>query len=158
MPVNTLFTVSQADLARLSSRESVDFFRELLWAEARRLGLPINKVRVSSLIDVADGGIDAAVEGSLPVPADLIKEGRTGYQIKASSSFKPWQRSVIKEELFGRDNEPTHENLGAGVRDYMDEEGTYVLVCFKQDPADPQHRQAEDGSVPRLNDENGVLG
>jgi len=92
---------------------------------------------------VADGGIDAVVEDGLPVPADLIKEGRTSYQIKASSSFKPWQRAEIKKELFGN-KEPANENLGSSVRNCLDEDGTYILVCFMQDPVDPDHRQAVD--------------
>ncbi len=148
MPTPTLFTVRREDLERLDAREAVDFFRELLWAEARTIGLPRSNVRVSELIEVADGGIDAAVEGGLPQPDDLIREGRTGYQIKASSAFKPWQLSAIKKELFGEGNEPSHENLASGIRDCLDEGGTYILVCFKQDPVDEQYRQA----IDNLND------
>jgi hypothetical protein len=126
----------------LNAREAVDFFRELLWAEARTVALPTSKVHVSELIDTSDGGIDATVEGGLPESADLIKEGRTGYQIKASSAFKPWQQSAIKKELFGERSEPTRENLGSGIRDCLDEGGAYILICFRQDPVDKQYRQA----------------
>ncbi|MEJ7843166.1 MAG: hypothetical protein WKF95_15485, partial [Rubrobacter sp.] len=113
MFTSTLFTVEPNDLARLDAYAAVVLFRELLWAEARTMGLPSRNVRVSELINVSDGGIDATVQGGLPESVGLIKEGRTGYQIKASSAFKPWQQSVIKMELFG-DKEPTRENLGSG--------------------------------------------
>ncbi len=63
--MSPLFTASSEDLKRLNAQESVDFFRKLLWAEARRINLTINKVHVSKDIDVADGGIDATVETSL---------------------------------------------------------------------------------------------
>jgi hypothetical protein len=142
LPTPTLLTVRREDLERLDAREAVDFFRELLWAEARAIGLPRSNIRVSELIDVADGGIDATVEGGLPESDDLIREGRTGYQIKASSAFKPWQASAINKELFGEGNEPTLKNLASGVRDCLDEGGTYILVCFRQDPVDNQYRDA----------------
>lgn len=141
MFTSTLFTVEPNDLARLDAHAAVALFRELLWAEARTMGLPSSNVRVSELINVSDGGIDATVEGGLPESVGLIKEGRTGYQVKASSVFKPWQRSVIKTELFG-DKEPTRENLGSGIRHCLDEHGTYILVCFKQDPVDKDYRDA----------------
>ncbi len=142
MPTQTLFTVQPEDLARWDAQEAVALFRELLWAEARTIGLPTSNVRVSELIDVADGGIDAAVEGAFPESTDLIQEGRTGYQIKASSDFKPWQKSKIKEELFGRRKEPSRENLGTGIRNCLDEDGIYILVCFRQDPVDTDHHAA----------------
>jgi hypothetical protein len=142
LPTPTLFTVRSEDLERLNAGEAVDFFRELLWAEARTISLPSSNVRVSELINVSDGGIDATVECTLRESADLIKQGRTGYQIKASSAFRPWQQSAIKNELFGERKDPTRENLASGVRDCLDESGTYILVCFKQDAVDEQYRQA----------------
>lgn len=138
----TLFTVQAEALERLSDGDAVEVFRELLWAEARAVGLPTSKIRVSELVDVADGGIDATVEGGLPKSADLLREGRTGYQIKASSAFKPWQEATIKKELFGDKKEPTLENLGSGIRACLDAGGTYILVCFRQDPVDKNYRDA----------------
>ena len=87
--MDTIITVKNEDLERLSSAEAVSFFRELLWAEARRLAIPISNINISIWIDVPDGGIDATVENSLQIPSDLVKEGQTGYQIKAGTSFKP---------------------------------------------------------------------
>jgi hypothetical protein len=112
--MDTIFTVKNEDLERLSPKEAVALFRELLWAEARRIGLPISKIHISVWVDIPDGGIDAVVENPLSIPSDLIKEGRTGYQIKAGASFKPWQDGQIKRELFGTKH-PSRKNLGNSV-------------------------------------------
>lgn len=139
--METIFTVKNEDLERLSPQEAVDFFRELLWAEARRIGIGISKIHVSSWINVPDGGIDALVEGNINLGGcDLIRSGRIGYQIKAGETFKPWEDAQIKKELFG-DQYPGKENLGGSVRDCLDNDGTYVLVCFKQDPTEEQHNR-----------------
>jgi len=143
--MDTIFTVRNDDLERLSPVEAVNLFRELLWAEARKISIPISKIHISTWVDVPDGGIDAAVENPLLTPSDLIKEGRTGYQIKAGASFKPWQDAQIKKELFGKKH-PGKENLGTSIRDCLDNDGTYVLVCFKQEFSDEQRRQAS-GSI-----------
>ena len=58
----TIFTVTKEDLALLNEHTAVDFFRELLWAEARRIGIEISKINVSSRIHVQDGGVDATVD------------------------------------------------------------------------------------------------
>ena len=50
------------DLAYLMTHEAVDFFKKLLWAEARRVGIEISKIHVSSAIHATDGGVDAAVD------------------------------------------------------------------------------------------------
>ena len=100
----TIFTVKNEHLTRLNQR-AVDFFQKLLWAEARRLGIEISKINVSSRINVPDGGVDAAVDDvHIETGSGIIKQGKTSYQIKSGASFKPWQESVIKEELFGDEN------------------------------------------------------
>lgn len=137
--MNTIFTVRPEDLARLNPQRAVDVFRQLLWAEARRIGAGINKIHISGWIDVPDGGVDASVEGNTTLTqSDLIKISRTSYQIKTGRTFKPWQPSQIKKELFGKKN-PSKQNLSSSVRSCLDNNGTYVLVCFEQDPTDKQH-------------------
>jgi hypothetical protein len=92
--MQTIFTVQPYDLERLNPQQAVDFFRELLWAEAARIGIGINKINISSHVDVADGGIDASirdVEDSFD--SGLIKAGLNCFQIKAGGAFKPWQES-----------------------------------------------------------------
>lgn len=140
--MNTIFTVENEHLARLSPQEAVEFFREVLWAEARSIGVPIGSIHVSSWINVPDGGIDALIEeGSIPTRGDLIKERCTSYQIKAGAAFEPGQDAEIRKELFG-DKDPGKANLGSSVRDCLDNNGTYVLVCFKKDLTVEQRRQA----------------
>ena len=139
--MDTIFTVTKENLEHLSPEEAVAFFRELLWAEAGKIGIPTSKIHVSIWVDVPDGGIDALVENSLQIPSDLVKEGQTGYQIKAGASFKPWQGAQIRRELFGT-KAPSKGTLGSSIRNCLDNNGTYVLVCFKQDFANNQHSQA----------------
>ena len=84
--MDTIFTVKNADFDRLSPQEAVDFFRELLWAEAAALGIGKNFINVPSAITVADGGIDAEVQNvSASGGQGIIKQGLTRYQIKTGN-------------------------------------------------------------------------
>lgn len=140
--MSTLFTITENDLEQLSPEEAVEIFRDLVWAEIRRLGIPISKVHISSRINVPDGGVDAFVEeNEIIIEEDLIIKGRTAYQIKTGISFKPWQDSKIKKELFGKKH-PCKENLSNSIRDCLDHKGTYIIVCFGVDLVDSQRRQA----------------
>jgi hypothetical protein len=142
MNLETIVTVGNENLERLSPQEAVDFFRELLWAEARKIGIGIDKIHVSSWINVPDGGIDALVDENIAsAQSDIIKPGRTGYQIKTGEMIKPWEDAQIKKELFGG-KDPSKENLGSSVKGCLDNDGTYILVCFKQDPTEEQHSKA----------------
>ncbi len=138
----TLFTVRPTDLARLNPEDSVEVFQELLWAEARRVGLPTTRIHVSRLVDVPDGGIDASVEAdNLPTASDILGLGKAGFQIKAGGTFEPWKKSQIKKELF-RTKSPKRENLGESIRACLDNGSRYILVCTKADPNQPQRRAA----------------
>jgi hypothetical protein len=129
----TILTVRNEDLARLGAGEAVDFIRELLWAEARRIGLSTTEINVSAAVNMPDGGIDASVVGTAAMPTDaILKPGRNSFQIKASGAFKPWRRPHLKKELFGKKH-PARENLGESVHRCLEENGTYVLVCTKCD-------------------------
>lgn len=143
MRMDTILTVRNEHLSLLSPEDAVIFFRELVWAEAARIGLPIDKINVSSWINVPDGGVDASVAGSgISAKSGLIKRGHNSYQIKTGESFSPWQRSQIKKELFGR-KLPDKRNLGRSVKDCLEKSGTYVLVCFGQDLTDDSRRDAK---------------
>ena len=138
MNYNTIFTVRNEDLTRLNQNTAVEFFQKLLWAEARRLGIEISKINVSRWINVPDGGVDAIVDDAeIAIGQGIIKQGKTSYQIKAGPSFKPWQKSVIKAELFGSGG-----NLGDSIRACLEDHGTYVLVCTGIDLVDSQRRDA----------------
>ena len=140
MDLNNIFTVTNEDLDRLDPAEAVRFFRELLWAEARRLGIEMSQINVSSQVNVPDGGVDATVNAEPSAAgSDIIKPGKTCYQIKSGKAFKPWRKSVIRKELFGS-GPPPRENLGEGIRACLDADGTYVLVCTRIDLVDKQRR------------------
>ena len=128
MNLDSIFTVKNDRLGLLDEPEAVDFFRKLLWAEARRVGIETSKIHVSSAIHVADGGVDAAVDSAqIAAASEIIKQGKTSYQIKSGKSYKPWQKAVIEETLFGTKT-PNRENLGKSIRKCLDD-GTYILVC-----------------------------
>ncbi|MBI5249457.1 MAG: ATP-binding protein [Desulfomonile tiedjei] len=142
--MRSFLDVSNDQIARMSPEEAVALFQQLLWGEASRLGIGINNINISRWIDVPDGGIDASVK-AVPegVSSGLLRLGVTGYQIKAGTSFKPWQDSQIQKELFGT-KQPARENLGPSVLNCLEKGGTYVLVCFGHDLDDQKQRTAED--------------
>jgi hypothetical protein len=141
--MDTIFTVRNEDLHRLNPQEAVEFFRELLWAEGRRIGVRIANVQISTWINIPDGGVDASINDVPAIPvSDLAKEGITSFQIKAGASFEPWQDAQIKKELFGS-RPPDKDNLGSGVRNCMDNNGLYALVCFKHDLTPEQYRETK---------------
>ena len=142
MNEQTIFTVNNEDLGRLDERTAVDFFQRLLWAEARRIGIEVSKINVSSDINTPDGGIDATVdEIQIPTGSGIIKFGKTSYQIKSGNTFKPWQESEIKKELFGTKT-PERQYLGESIRACLGAGGTYVLVCTSIEPNDSNQRKA----------------
>ena len=142
MNEQTIFTVNNEDLGRLDERTAVDFFQRLLWAEARRMGIEVSKINVSTRVNVPDGGVDATVdEVQIATGSGIIKHGKTSYQIKSGQSFSPWQKSQIKKELFGTKT-PECQNLGASIRACLDAGGTYVLVCTGIDLVEPQRIDA----------------
>lgn len=139
---DNIFTVTNDDLNRLDPAEAVRFFRELLWAEARRIGIGLSQINVSSRINVPDGGVDATVNADLSTAQSaIIRQGKTCYQIKSGQTFKPWQKSIIMKELFGS-NEAARQHLGEGIRACLDAGGTCVLVCTGIDLVDSEHRRA----------------
>lgn len=143
MNFDTIFTVRNEDLGRLDPERAVQFFSELLWAEARRIGVEISKISVSSAVDVPDGGIDATVdEVQSTKGCGIIKPGTTSYQIKSGKTFQPSQESAIKTLLFGEGKVVNKETLGESIRACLDVNGAYVLVCTGIDLVDTQHRSA----------------
>jgi hypothetical protein len=142
MNSDIIFTVTNDDLDRLDERTAVDFFQRMLWAEARRIGIEISKINVSSRIHVPDGGVDAAVdEVQIATGSGLIQPGRTSYQIKAGQSFRPWRESEIRKELFDTKT-PKRQHLGESIHACLDAGGTYILVCTGIDLVETQHRNA----------------
>jgi hypothetical protein len=113
----------------LNPQEAVDFFREMLWAEATALGIGKNLINVPSAITVADGGIDAEVQ-NVPVSGGqgIIKQGLTRYQIK-TGNFSLGDASHIKKILF----KDGSTELRPRVLSCLDKNGTLVVVLFGWD-------------------------
>ncbi len=127
MSIETIFSVKNEHLSQLKEYKAVDFFRKLLWAEARSLGIELSKIKVSSEVKIRDDGIDASVDDTqIPTGNGIIKTGITHYQIKSGKTTPN-----IKDELFGKGNEANKENLKKGIQDCFESEsgGTYILVC-----------------------------
>jgi len=100
MNTDTILTVKNEHLKLLGPEEAVDFFRELLWAEATSLGVEKNLINVPSAITVADGGIDAEVRDvQVSGGQGIIKQGLTRYQIK-TGDFNLSQDRYVREILF----------------------------------------------------------
>ncbi|MBF7081704.1 hypothetical protein IT084_01740 [Desulfallas sp. Bu1-1] len=119
-----VFSISDNDLKNLTPERAVDFFRRLLWAEAARTGVSLNLIDVPQCINVGDGGLDAFIENATPIFDDLIPQGSTGYQIKASDL----QPSQCRKEVHQNNN--LDNPLKPEVKKLLDNNGTYVLVLF----------------------------
>lgn len=132
--LNSLFSIDQGVLRRLSAKESVEAFRDLLWARALARGVPTTLINISSEIFHSDGGVDASISDSTHpgiLNDDLLAIG-SKFQIK-TGDFAPWHESQIKKELFGK-RSPSFESLGSGIQEMLREGKRYVLVCFGVDP------------------------
>jgi len=141
----TMFTVMPEQLEALDATRAVMLVANLLWAEVRTIGLSTTRVNISTRINVADAGVDASVDMSdlHDVRGTFIAQGRSALQIKAGASFKPWQESQIKDELFG-DKLPSREALGDSVRACLDANGTFILVCTGTDPNEKEAPSAKE--------------
>jgi hypothetical protein len=119
--IHTILTVTTQHVGSLDATRAVELVANLLWVEARRLGVPTTHVHVSMRINVADGGGDASIDTDAIDDArweqSFIPDGRTAHQIKTGTSFKPWQQSDISDELFGKRIPPSKDALGASVQD-----------------------------------------
>lgn len=135
--MDTIFTVKNEDLERLSPQEAVDFFRELLWAEATTLGIGKNLINVPSAITVADGGIDAEVQNAqVSGGQGIIKQGLTRYQIKIGN-FSLGDNSHVKKILF----KDRSTELKPRIKSCLDKDGTLVVMLFGWDNPETKDEQ-----------------
>jgi len=137
MNLETIFTVKNEDLDRLNPQDAVDFFCELIWAEATALGIGKNLIKVSSAINVKDGGIDAEVKDSPKSGSQgLIKKGLTRYQIKSGKfSLSDY---YIKKILF-KDSKSIQ--LKPRIKSCLDKNGTLIVVLFGWDAPESEDNQ-----------------
>ncbi len=133
------FPVRESELGSLSPGQATVVFRELLRCEAFAAGLSPKNVVVSLKISIRDGGIDAKISGLDSSNSLFLKEGEVHYQIKTGSSFKPWQPSSLKKELFGEKHNPNKRNLAPAIKDCLDAEGCYTIATFGHDLQPHQH-------------------
>lgn len=139
--MENIFTIRKDNLERLSDIQAVESFRDLLHAKARILDLSSNNINISGDIYVGDGGIDASVN-NCPIESDLIKKGRTSYQIKTGNTFNPLVHSKIKKELIeAKKGKPI--KLKSEIENCLNTNGTYILVCFGREFNDQQKKEAE---------------
>lgn len=131
--MKTIFSLDNDVLESLDAVAATKAFRNLLWCEARRIGLSTHKIVISLRTNISDGGIDARVDGAVAVDSIIIG-GATYFQIKAGQAFKPWQKSSLKNELFGSSRAtPTRKNLASGIRECLRSRGRYVIATFGYD-------------------------
>lgn len=156
----TFFDVSPSDLTPLAAGEAVSVLREMLWAEALRLGIPVTSVDAPFAIADPDGGVDANVD-AIPGNANstLIFPPRTAYQVK-TGGFSLRSDSEIEELLLlpsaikerraaqrgSKKRGPwqyTPEHLNTRIRSCLDQGGTFVTLLFGHDGAEREDREKE---------------
>ncbi|MBW5286761.1 hypothetical protein [Burkholderia gladioli] len=141
LPTDTIgpFDVRTDDLMQIDAGQAVELFRQLLVIEAAKVGLPTTGVDVPASINVADGGIDADVAGiaGKSLPAGLIEEGKTCYQIKTgdfSASTQSDIRSLLIQPKFASGNTlPTKDQLQPRVLSCFEHGGAFIVVLFGTD-------------------------
>lgn len=141
LPTETVgpFDVRTDDLTQIEAGQAVEVFRQLLVIEAVKAGVPIACVNVPAAINVADGGIDAEVTSlsEAVLPAGLISQGLTCYQIKTgsfSASTASDIRSLLVQPKFATGERPRNkEELQPRVLSCFEKGGTFVVVLFGSD-------------------------
>ena len=129
--MDTIFTVKAEDLARLSSQEAVELFRELLWAEATALGIGKHLISVPTAITVADGGVDAEIRDVLVHSGQgIIKQELSCYQIK-TGDYSIRDKGNMRKILFTPKSNGTV--LEPRVKACLDKDGTLIVVLFGWD-------------------------
>ncbi|MCU6501992.1 hypothetical protein LPN04_29790 [Rugamonas sp. A1-17] len=138
LPTDTVgpFDVRTDDLTSIDASQAVELFRQLLVIEAVKAGVPVVGVDVPSAITVADGGIDAEVSGlsGAALPAGLISQGLTRYQIKTgsfSASTPSEIRSLLVQPKFVKGgHQRTKAEIQPRVLSCFEKGGTFVVVLF----------------------------
>ncbi len=141
-----IFFVTNSDLTRLDEKEAVLFVRDLLWSEARRLNIPLNKINATEEIYVPDGGIDASVEYEVVhSESNIFFTGLNGYQLKSGENFSPDKAKQLRNELYKKQSkEYNSENLKVGIKKCLDKNGSYIIICTGLDLTTEQRDKAKD--------------
>jgi hypothetical protein len=91
--------VESKHVAALSPGRAVDVLRQLLCAEAGRLGVPLTNVDVPSSLTTKDGGIDGEVHGVPTNDGGMLFEGLSRYQVKTGPLSLAKTEKGLKEVL-----------------------------------------------------------
>ncbi len=141
--MNDLIPISDDDLASLNQFQAVELLRALLWEDAAQAGIPSSCVRITHRVNAPDGGIDAIVEADPGLERlNALIPGHSSFQVKSGTTFRPHYKSHIEKELFGGNRQPSRENLKPGIRRCLEENGTYVLVCFGANPTEEEYKKS----------------
>lgn len=141
------FAITSDHIKQLSPEDAVDLLRELLWAEATRLGIGKNLIDVPSAITVGDGGIDAQVTGvPTGISQGILKEGHTAYQVK-TGDFSLSKTQNVNDILFVERKDPQTrkavKELHPRVKACFDRKGTLIIVLFGWDNPDTTDEAAK---------------
>ncbi len=121
----TGFTVEPNAFTSLTPERAVDLFRQLLWAEADRVGVGRHLINAPDCINVGDGGVDAYIDEANPSNDDVIPQGASVFQVKATD-LEP---AACKRELHTRDDLQSPMKGELNVR--LQQGATYVLATSK---------------------------
>jgi hypothetical protein len=155
----SFFDIMPTDLDQLGPEPAVAVLREMLWAEANNLGIPITDTDIPFAITTSDGGIDAVVN-AMPKAAGsgLMFSPRTCYQVKtgdftlnATTGAQIEKlllipaaiaaRKAAKAEISGKSY--TQEHISPRIRQCLDSGGTFVTMLFGDDGIDTEENATE---------------
>lgn len=138
----SIFVIDPSSLGDMDAKRGTALVCSVLRCEATRLKLPLQRVVISSKISAKDGGIDAKVE-DVPDAASLLKKGSSYLQIKTGATFKPWLKTHLLKELFGKEDAiPSKVRLGKEIKTCLEKKGRYVLITLGHDLLPIQHSDA----------------
>ena len=128
------YRISPAEVVPLKKDDFTRIMNRLLRIEARRSDVPVDNVATSENSDVADGGIDARIEGARS-ELGWLPEGLSVWQFKSGKSFR---MAKLKDEC----QKP-------GVIQAVAAGGYYCLLVA-QDLVDLQRSKFEEALVKEL--------
>jgi hypothetical protein len=126
-----MFTVNPNEIKDFTGDQLVALLRRLLYAEARKAGVPLRGVEVPLQITVADGGQDGSIswEGG-NASTDYLPGRDIIFQCKAKDSGDAqWNR-----EVWTKPTQPSrvkNKELSDAVKGVLDRCGTYIGITAK---------------------------
>jgi transcriptional regulator with XRE-family HTH domain len=145
LPTTALATVTNSDLDKLDANASVDFIREFLACEARRLNISPASIEISKR-QISDGGIDCRVRFFDKSPSWANNNKLVCFQIKSGKTDKPWTNSWIKKEL----EEKKSKALGEEIERCFKENGLYIAIFTGVDLTPKQISESKEHFISHL--------